>query len=115
VKPVIGFDLRAANVNTYDGDVGLTANRNAANRNAETVAGGAARQEAPSAGSNTNMTASLVDFKFFCPRPLRMKRSMNLQFPGPAALFAFVLAAEGAAWGLDRDPTSEILWFRASQ
>ncbi len=40
-----------------------------------------------------------------------MKRSIQLQFLGPAALFAFVLAAEGAAWGLDRDPTSEILWY----
>jgi hypothetical protein len=40
-----------------------------------------------------------------------MKWSMKLQFLGPAALFAFVLAAEGAAWALDRAPSSEILWY----
>jgi hypothetical protein len=40
-----------------------------------------------------------------------MKRSIKLQFLGPAALFAFVLAAEGAAWGPDRDPASELLWY----
>jgi hypothetical protein len=40
-----------------------------------------------------------------------MNRSIKLQFLGPAALFAFVLTAESAAWGLDRHPTSEMLWY----
>lgn len=44
-------------------------------------------------------------------KSIGMNRSIKLQFLGPSALFAFVLAAEGAAWGLDRDPTSEILWY----
>jgi hypothetical protein len=57
------------------------------------------------------MIAKLVDFKVFCPKSIRMKRSIKLQFLSPAALFAFVMAAEGAAWGLDRNPTSEILWY----
>jgi hypothetical protein len=57
------------------------------------------------------MIARLADFKVFCPKSIGMNWSIKLQFLGPAALFAFVLAAEGAAWGLDRDPTSEILWY----
>jgi hypothetical protein len=36
---------------------------------------------------------------------------MQLQFLGPAALFAFILAGEGAAWALGRAPTWEILWY----
>jgi hypothetical protein len=40
-----------------------------------------------------------------------MNQSIKLQFLGPAGLFAFVLAAESCAWGLDRDPTSEFLWY----
>ncbi len=36
---------------------------------------------------------------------------MKLQFLGPAVLFAFILAAEGAAWALDRAPSSEVLWY----
>jgi hypothetical protein len=39
-----------------------------------------------------------------------MDRFAKLQFIGPAVLFCAVLAGEGAAYALERLPTSETLW-----
>jgi hypothetical protein len=40
-----------------------------------------------------------------------MDRFAKLQFIGPAALFATVLAGESAAWALDMFPATTALWY----
>jgi hypothetical protein len=40
-----------------------------------------------------------------------MRRTQSLQVVGPCALFAAILAAEGAAYALAHVPTSGFLWY----